>query len=67
MLGKNGFKVFDHILPHKLTLKFLGDHSLTPCIVVFNDIRSVSVIFNMLMQIIPTHKFITSIQSISKF
>jgi hypothetical protein len=32
MLGKNGIKVFDHIFPHKLTLKFLGDHSLTPCI-----------------------------------
>jgi hypothetical protein len=32
MLGKNGVKVFDHIFPHKLTLKFLGDHSLTPCI-----------------------------------
>jgi hypothetical protein len=33
MLGKNGIKVFDHIFPHKLTLKFLGDHSLTPCII----------------------------------
>jgi hypothetical protein len=32
MLGKNGIKVFDHIFPHKLTLKFLGEHSLTPCI-----------------------------------
>jgi hypothetical protein len=32
ILGKNGIKVFDHIFPHKLTLKFLGDHSLTPCI-----------------------------------
>jgi hypothetical protein len=32
MLGKNGIKVFDHIFPHKLTLKFLGDHSLTHCI-----------------------------------
>jgi hypothetical protein len=32
MLGKNGIKVFDHIFPHKLTLKFLGDHSRTPCI-----------------------------------
>jgi hypothetical protein len=29
MLGKNGIKVFDHIFPHKLILKFLGDHSLT--------------------------------------
>jgi hypothetical protein len=27
-----GIKVFDHIFPDKLTLKFLGDHSLTPCI-----------------------------------
>jgi hypothetical protein len=25
-------KVFDHIFPHKLTLKFLGDYFLTPCI-----------------------------------
>jgi hypothetical protein len=32
MLGKNGIKVFDHNFPHKLTLKFLGDHSLSPCI-----------------------------------
>jgi hypothetical protein len=32
MLGKNGIKVSDHIFPHKFTLKFLGDHSLTPCI-----------------------------------
>jgi hypothetical protein len=32
MLGKNGIKVFDHIFLHKFTLKFLGDHSLTPCI-----------------------------------
>jgi hypothetical protein len=32
MLGKNGIKVFDHIFPQKLTLTFLGDHSLTPCI-----------------------------------
>jgi hypothetical protein len=36
MLGKNGIKVFDHIFPHKLTLKFLGDHSLTPCILTLN-------------------------------
>jgi hypothetical protein len=32
MLGKNGIKVFDHIFLQKLTLTFLGDHSLTPCI-----------------------------------
>jgi hypothetical protein len=32
MLGKNGIRVFGHIFPDKLTLKFLGDHSLTPCI-----------------------------------
>jgi hypothetical protein len=32
VLGKNGIKVFDHIFPHKLTLTFLGDHYLTPCI-----------------------------------
>jgi hypothetical protein len=32
MLGKNGIKVLDHIFPQKLTLTFLGDHSLTPCI-----------------------------------
>jgi hypothetical protein len=32
ILGKNGIKVFDLIFPRKLTLKFLGDHSLTPCI-----------------------------------
>jgi hypothetical protein len=31
-LSKNGIKVFDHIFPDKLTLKFSGDHSLTPCI-----------------------------------
>jgi hypothetical protein len=24
--------MFDHIFPDKLTLKFLGDYSLTPCI-----------------------------------
>jgi hypothetical protein len=35
MLGKNGIKVLDHIFPHKFTLKFLGDHSLTPCISVY--------------------------------
>jgi hypothetical protein len=29
-------KVFDHIFAHKLTLKFLGDHSLTPCILFFS-------------------------------
>jgi hypothetical protein len=32
MLGKNCTKVFDHIFSHRLTLKFSGDHSLTPCI-----------------------------------
>jgi hypothetical protein len=32
MLGKIVcIKDFDHIFPHKLTLKILGDHSLTPC------------------------------------
>jgi hypothetical protein len=31
-LSKNRIKVFAHIFPDKLTLKFLGDHSLTPCI-----------------------------------
>jgi hypothetical protein len=31
-LSKNGIKVFDHIFPDKLILKFSGDHSLTPCI-----------------------------------
>jgi hypothetical protein len=31
-LSKNGIKMFDHIFPDKLTLKFLGDYSLTPCI-----------------------------------
>jgi hypothetical protein len=36
MLGKNGVKVFDHIFLHKLTLKFLGDHSLTPCICIYS-------------------------------
>jgi hypothetical protein len=38
MLGKNGIKVFDHIFPQKLTLTFLGDHSLTPCIHIFTEI-----------------------------
>jgi hypothetical protein len=33
MLGKNGINVFDHIFPQKLTLTFMGDHSLTPCII----------------------------------
>jgi hypothetical protein len=32
MLGKKYTKVFDHIFSHRLTLKFSGDHSLTPCI-----------------------------------
>jgi hypothetical protein len=32
-LSKSGIKVFDHIFSDKLTLKFLGDHSLTPCII----------------------------------
>jgi hypothetical protein len=31
MLGKIGIKVLDHFFLHKFTLKFLGDHSLTPC------------------------------------
>jgi hypothetical protein len=34
MLGKNGIKLCDNIFPQKLTLTFLGDHSLTPCIFV---------------------------------
>jgi hypothetical protein len=34
MLGKNSIKVFDHIFPQKLTLTFLADHSLTPCIIL---------------------------------
>jgi hypothetical protein len=35
-------------------------------IVVFKDIRAVSIIFNMLVQIVHTYKFITRIQNISK-
>jgi hypothetical protein len=31
------YKDFGHIFPDKLTLKFLGDHSLTPCIVCLNS------------------------------
>jgi hypothetical protein len=38
-LGKNGIKVFDHIFPHTLTLKFLGDHSLTPCISILVQVK----------------------------
>jgi hypothetical protein len=38
MLEKNAIKVFDHIFPQKVTLTFLEDHSLTPCIV--NAIKS---------------------------
>jgi hypothetical protein len=36
MLGKNCTKVFDHIFSRRLTVKFSGDHSLTPCIIVLN-------------------------------
>jgi hypothetical protein len=32
MLGKNCTKVFNHIFSRRLTVKFSGDHSLTPCI-----------------------------------
>jgi hypothetical protein len=39
MLGKNGIKVLDHIFPHKFTLKFLGDHSLTPCITCCGNVH----------------------------
>jgi hypothetical protein len=39
-LSKNGIKVFDHIFPDKLTLKFLGDHSLTPCIYIMDNLKS---------------------------
>jgi hypothetical protein len=35
MLGKNGIKVSDHIFHHKFTLKFLRDHSLTPCMFLY--------------------------------
>jgi hypothetical protein len=39
MLRKNSIKVFDHIFPHKFTLKCLGENSLTPCIQSVSDIR----------------------------
>jgi hypothetical protein len=39
MLRKNNIKIFDHIFPHKFTLKFLRDHSLTPCIQDVSEIR----------------------------
>jgi hypothetical protein len=42
MLGKNGIKVFGPIFPEKLTLTFLGDHSLTPCIFRCYDITQLS-------------------------
>jgi hypothetical protein len=50
MLGKNGIQVFDHFFPQKLTLTFLGDHSLTPCI-KYNCKNNCVVIFVHLIHI----------------
>jgi hypothetical protein len=57
---------FLQLEPTIYVFKFLHSIISFQSIVVLNDIRAVSVIFNMLF-IFYTHKFITRIQSISKF